>query len=293
MTGFGMADCREDGIYVSVEIKTVNNRYLKTSIRVSEGFGAYETRIEALLRETLSRGTVNLSVRIRREQSGSGTRINRHMLTSYYRELSEIGKSLGVTGHGHVTLDHLLRLPGVVEDEGPLADETLETIWKKVEKTVKDALGQLQKMRTVEGASMESDLTANLALLETAIGEIERLAPTVVEQYRQKISDRVSKVLAEHRFTLNPNDLIREVALFADKCDISEEIVRFRSHLVQFRQAMAETDSCGRKLDFLIQEFLRETNTIGSKSNDSGITKHVVEMKTVIERLREMAQNVE
>jgi uncharacterized protein (TIGR00255 family) len=145
----------------------------------------------------------------------------------------------------------------------------------------------------MEGRSMAADISANLETLRQLVRNVEILAPNVAPQYRQRLLERIGKIMEEQNQTLNETDIIREVALFADRVDISEETVRFRSHLEQFESAIASPESCGRKLDFLTQELFRETNTMGSKANDAQITKNAVEMKTVIERIREMVQNVE
>ncbi len=293
MTGFGAAICADGETSVAVEIKTVNNRYFKLSLRMSEGFAALESRVESLIRESIDRGTVNITLRIRQKRKAE-YRIATTVLQSYFEQLVDLGGKLGHLGEIHApALDKLLTLPGVIETEADQSDGELETVWNIVKRTMEDALKNLQAMRKAEGDSMATDLAANTEQLRTLLGGVEILAPNVAEQYRKRLEERVGKILMEHGATLNPADLVREVAVHADRCDISEETVRFRSHLAQFDEALKSKESCGRKLDFLTQELFRETNTIGSKANDAGITKHVVDMKTVIERIREMVQNVE
>jgi uncharacterized protein (TIGR00255 family) len=239
----------------------------------------------------IERGTINASIRIRQEKKESDYKISAPVLQTYFEQLLELGNSLGQTDVPH--LDRLVTLPGVVETDTDRSGEETEKIWNLLEKTLRDALNALQTMRQAEGGSMAKDLSANIDLLTKQVENVERLAPNVAPQYRQRLLERIGKVMTEQGVTLNDTDLLRETALFADRCDISEETVRFRSHLEQFTAAMASKESCGRKLDFLTQELFRETNTMGSKANDAEITKHVVEMKTVIERIREMVQNVE
>jgi len=297
MTGYGGATVRENGVTVFVEIKTVNNRYLKVSLRVSDGYAALESRVENLVRESLKRGTVNVSVRITREKTEGDYAINEDVLKRYVRQLQQIESELGVANN--LVLSQMVTLPGVAEESVPSEDRT-EKVWPIVEQTVKLALGKLDEMRFAEGRSMVDDLSENCRQLSELIEKISVLAPNVVEQYRLRLTERVERIMADHQLVLDPTDLIREVAVFTDKSDISEEIVRFRSHLIQFGDVMKDVmkkenpkDGCGRKLDFLTQEMFRETNTIGSKANDAEITKNVVEMKTIIERVREMVQNVE
>ncbi|MDR1140823.1 MAG: YicC family protein [Planctomycetaceae bacterium] len=296
MTGYGVALCQAEGIAVSVELKAVNNRYFKLSLRMSDGYGSLETRIEPMIRSLIERGTVNASIRIRQEKKTSDYKISVPVLSSYFEQLVELGSQLGQLGELPLpSLERLTHLPGVVETEidAIRCDEENEKIWNIIEKTLREALDALQTMRRAEGLSMHKDLDANIATLYQLVQNVEQLAPRVVPLYQQKLLERIGKVLSEQGLTLNNTELFREIAVYADRCDISEETVRFRSHLAQFTDAMISKESCGRKLDFLTQELLRETNTMGSKANDADITKNVVEMKTVIERIREMVQNVE
>jgi len=288
MTGFGAASQMDGETSATVEIKTVNNRYFKLSLRMTEGFAALEPRIETLIRESINRGTVNIALRIRKKRRAE-YRIAESVLQSYYNQL--VGFGLGQ--FDKPTLAGLLTLPGVIETDAEQSDDELEAVWTVVKQAVNGALENLQTMRKAEGDSMATDLAANTEQLQTLVTGVEALAPNVAEQYRKRLEERVGKILSEHEAVLNPADLVREVAVYADRCDISEEIVRFRSHLAQFGEALNSKESCGRKLDFLTQELFRETNTVGSKANDAEITKYVVEMKTVIERIREMVQNVE
>ena len=291
MTGFGASSLRSEDLMVSTEIKTVNNRYLKVSFRVSDGYGMYEPRIENLIREKISRGTVNIFIRVTKEFKIGDARINESLLRTYFEQIQAIGNSL--EAHNPLSLDRFLGLPGVVQEDRSLSEEHAKNAEEIILRSVEEAIAKLQKMRQTEGESMRKDLSANLELLKVEIAAVEKISPTVVKHYRQKLTERIGKVMNENNLMLDTADLAREIALFVDKSDISEEMVRFRSHLVQFADVLEKEDCCGRKLDFLTQEMFRETNTIGSKSNDADITKHVIEMKTVIERIREMLQNVE
>ena len=296
MTGFGSAVCKEGGISVAVEIKAVNNRYFKLSLRLTDGYSAMEQRIESLLRSAIERGTINANIRIVGSREDSGFHINAAILESYVKQLSDTAAELGQKGyfqHGSLSLDRLVSLPGVVIMENENSEADNEQIWTLLENAIREALDALQTMRKTEGESMAKDLTANLGLLHQSIGNITELAPRVAPLYRQKLKERIDKVMTEQGFSLGDADFVRELASYADRCDISEELVRFQSHLEQFTSAMQSREGCGRKLDFLTQELFREANTIGSKANDADITKHVIEIKTVIERIREMVQNIE
>jgi uncharacterized protein (TIGR00255 family) len=285
MTGFGAATCDDGTMTVSVEIKTVNNRYLKLMTRLPDAYAALEPHIESVVRETISRGSVSLTIKIRREKNESNYQINTEILQDYADQLSDLVDK--------PKWEKLLSLPGVVEELANTSHEKVEQATPLVETSLKAAIESLQRMRHTEGESMKRDLLANVDEITKHLTEIERLAPNVVKQYRERLSERISAVLSEKNLTLNENDIIREVALFADRCDISEEMVRLRSHLKQFNEIANQENSSGRKLDFLTQEMFRETNTMGTKANDANITKYAVEIKSVVERVREMVQNIE
>jgi uncharacterized protein (TIGR00255 family) len=296
MTGFGSAICKEGNLSVSVELKTVNNRYFKLSLRLTDGYGAMEQRIESLLRSVIERGTVNANVRIVSAKEETSFQINTAVLESYVKQLTDAAAKLGQKGytpHDSLSLDRLALLPGVVITEHENGEADNETIGTLLEQALREALDALQTMRKTEGETMAKDLMANLGSLRQWIDKITEWAPRVAPLYRQKLKERIEKVLLEQGLSLGDADFVRELASYADRCDISEELVRLQSHLEQFTSAMQSREGCGRKLDFLTQELFREVNTIGSKANDADITKHVVEIKTIIERIREMVQNVE
>ena len=299
MTGFGAALCKEEGISVSVEIKAVNNRYFKLTLKLTEGYSTFEQRIESLLRTVVERGTVNAHVRITGAKEDAGYQINLAVLQSYAKQLSaaDLLEAVSILGQKNYapSLDQLLLLPGVITTEIDNSETKNEKVWTLLEQALREALDALQTMRKTEGESMTKDLTANVEALQQLIGSIAELTPRIAPLYRLKLKERIEKAMEEQGLSLSLNDadFVRELAVYADRCDISEELVRFRSHLEQFTSAMQSEESCGRKLDFLTQELFREVNTIGSKANDADITKFVVEIKTNIERIREMVQNIE
>lgn len=290
MTGFGEARCQRDGLAVAVEVRTINSRYFKISIRSSDGYSALEPKIESVVRESVRRGTVQVNLRVEHTRSPEDYRIDARVLDGYRRQLEVLRQQWELAQP--VALESLLLLPGVAgEDTAASADATAD--WPEIRQTVESAMENLAQMRTDEGRAMAADLRANCQAIGTSLDEIERRAPLVVEGYRNRLAERLRKTLAEFEVTVDPADLIREVSLFAERCDISEEIVRLRSHLEQFDSIMELPESSGRKLDFLTQEMFRETNTIGAKANNAEIAGFVVEAKTAIERIREMIQNVE
>jgi uncharacterized protein (TIGR00255 family) len=180
-----------------------------------------------------------------------------------------------------------------VVDERSAFPLDADAIWPVVELAIRQALDGLARMRQEEGRAMASDLAENCRAIAVELEAVERLAPRVVESYRQRLTEKLTKLLDEYSVTVQVGDVVREVGLFAERSDISEELVRLRSHLEQFVSIMAAGESNGRKLEFVTQEMFREANTIGSKSNDAEIARHVIEIKSGIERIREMIQNVE
>jgi uncharacterized protein (TIGR00255 family) len=290
MTGHGEAHSHSDGLSIVVELRTVNNRYFKLNLRLTEGYAPLESHIETLIRQQVRRGTIQASVQIDREARPDDYRLNQSVLLGYLRQLeAALGTSLARDAG---QLAPLLALPGVVHE--PTAEiEELETQWPIIEHVIGKALGELSKMRVDEGRSMAADLAVNLQSIANELNKIEIRAPLVVEGYRGRLTEKLNKLLAEVGVQSELGDVVREVGLFAERTDISEEIVRLKSHLEQFTGVMASEESQGRKLEFLTQEMFRETNTIGSKANDAEIARHVIEIKTAIERMREMIQNVE
>lgn len=290
MTGHGSAHAQQDDLFVSVEVRTVNSRYFKMALRTSEGYASIEPRVEEIVRKYVRRGTVQMDIRVDQESKADDYQLNDVLLTSYIRQLNKVAESLDAKRD--FQLENLLILPGVVEEAKRGATDT-DTDWPMIRQTTRDALENLCQMRTGEGQAMATDLTENCDSIRQQLGAVEGRAPSVVEQYRARITERVNKLLAEFDVRVGPEDVIREVALFAERSDISEEVVRLRSHLDQFRDIMQLKESAGRKLEFVTQEMFREANTIGSKANDSEIAKSVVEIKAAVERIREMIQNIE
>jgi uncharacterized protein (TIGR00255 family) len=290
MTGHGEAHSHADGLSIVVELRTVNNRYFKLNLRLTDGYMPLESHVESLIRQQIRRGTIQASVQIDREARPEDYRLNQAVLLGYLQQLeSALGTSIG---RDAAQLAPLLTLPGVVHE--PTAEfEELESQWPKIERVIQAALAELSKMRLEEGRSMAADLTANLRAIAAELAKIEIRAPLVVEGYRGRLTEKLNKLLAEAGIQSGLGEVVREVGLFAERTDISEEIVRLKSHLEQFSAVMAAEESQGRKLEFLTQEMFRETNTIGSKANDAEIARHVIEIKTAIERMREMIQNVE
>lgn len=290
MTGYGDAREQDGGRLVIAEVRTVNNRYLKVSIRCPDAYAAKESEIERLVRQTVTRGTVNITLRVDSITTTGRYHIDRHVIQSYWEQL------MAVTDEMHLSpptdLTNFLLLPGVVleHDDG---EADAEQDWPLVERVIGQALEQLNQFRRREGAAMRRELAHHCTLVARELDRVAERAPNVVIQYRDKLRERVAALLRDTGASVKDEDLIREVSIFADRCDVNEEISRMRSHLGQFQECLDQSESAGRKLEFLCQEMFREVNTIGSKSNDVAIAHAVVEMKGTIEKLREIVQNVE
>jgi uncharacterized protein (TIGR00255 family) len=285
MTGFGESWLQDDRWSVSVEVRTVNNRHLKLNARISEPYGTLESEFERLVRESLRRGTVNLQVRVDRPRRAEDYRINAIALKSYADQVEAIqGRP--------ADLSALLGLPGVVEDRKPAADDP-RADWPALASVVGDALQKLQIARAEEGRAMAGELLVLGKAVATAVSSIAERGPDVVASYQKRLTERVQAMVQAQGVSIEPKDLIREIAIFAERADVSEEIVRLRAHLAQYIDVIHEPESAGRKLEFVVQEMGRETNTIGSKANDVEISRAVVEIKGVLEKIRELIQNVE
>ncbi len=260
------------------------------AVRCPDAYGALESRIEKLVRETVARGTVTVLLRVQQLGARRNYSVNPEILENYWRQIHTVATKLQTPQMDH--LGWLLSLPGAIVDETP-QEVDIEADWPLIQSVVSEAINKLQTFRQEEGRSILVDLQKQAALIEEHVATVTEIAPQVVEQYRQKLHERLQQVLHDHGVTLEPSDLVREVGIYADRCDINEEITRLRCHLEQFEAFLIEPESMGRKLDFLSQEIVREVNTIGSKANNVAIAHRVVDMKTAVEKIRENLQNVE
>jgi len=289
MTGHGAAQQQADGVSVAADVRTINSRFFKLSTRANETYGGLDSRVDETVRSVIRRGTVQVDLRIERE-TAAGALVNEGVLASYCQQLQKFRDRL--EGAAPIQLELLLALPGVVNDTKSVQQDADE-VWPLVKQVLTAALDGLSRMRQAEGAAMAADLEANCLEIKGHLEKIEARAPLVVDSYRERLTDRINKMLAEHDVRVEPADVIREVGIYAERSDIAEETVRLQSHLAQFAKIMAAEESQGKKLEFVTQEMFRETNTIGSKANDAEITAHVIDIKAAIERIREMIQNVE
>ncbi len=278
MTGFGAAAGQVDGVEYAVEVRSVNNRYLKTVIKLPESWSHAEAEFEKLLRDTITRGTVTLAVRMRVCDEEAAYRVNTVALSNYIEQLKPL--EMEANPMLRVDLGSIMLLPGVCEP--PKMEEICERTRDGLMKLVNQAIAGLVGMRTSEGQAVLADLLANCDIIERNLAAISVRAPMVVKEYHEKLTTRVNELTAAARIEIDAESLAREVAIYAERCDIAEEISRLTGHLEQFRQATGDDRPAGRKLDFITQEMLREANTIASKSNDSEIAKAVVDINTAV-----------
>jgi uncharacterized protein (TIGR00255 family) len=288
MTGFGDARFQDQDWSVQVEVRTVNNRHLKLSSKISDPYSILEAELEHLVREKVRRGAVQISVRIDRPRQPEDYRLNTVALASYRDQM----RALQEAHDGPVDLGGLLILPGVVE-EVRSNSSNLEEDWPLIARVVTLALENLEKVRAQEGQAMALELQSMGQTVSNYATQIADRGPSVVQSYQRRLVERVQSLVQDQGVTVDPKDLIREVAILVDRSDISEELVRLRAHIVQFQEVILESESAGRKLEFVLQEMGREVNTIGSKANDVEISRNVVEIKGVLEKIRELVQNVE
>lgn len=289
MTGFGEAVCHSGTRRCQVELKSVNNRHFKLILRCPDGLARYEPDLERQLRETITRGTVQLTIRLDRQAAAQAPLINQPLLKTYWQQVRQSCDDLGIAPPD---ITGLLALPGIVDD-GEFDEQTAKQFWGPLETAVGEALRNLQAFRRKEGEAMAADLRLQCATIASRLVGVVEHGPKIIAEYRDKLLLRVQDLLKSAEIQLQPADVLREVSLFADRCDISEEVTRLRSHLDQVDALFSVEGSQGRKLEFLCQEMFREANTIGSKSNEIGVAHTAVEIKTCIERMREVAANVE
>lgn len=290
MTGYGDAGRQSDRLSVAVEVRSINNRYLKVTTRCPDSYAALEGRIEKMVRQAVARGTVSVTIRADGIGVAERCRLDSAVIAGYWRQLETAAGELGVSLPNDPS--PLLPLPGVVVEQ--LAERIdVEDDWPLLREALEEALEKLQVFRADEGRPMQEELAAQCGIVSGELDRVAELAPQVVRDYRNRLLERVRELLADSDVAVDGDDLIREVSIFSDRCDINEEITRLRTHLDQFHAFLQADSSQGRKLEFLAQEMFREVNTIGSKANNVEIAHSVVEMKSAVEKMREILQNVE
>jgi len=288
MTGFGTASTEVNGARYVVELRSLNSKYFKALIRLPDELQGAEADVEPELSRRLARGSVVLTVRYSDTSAGAAAQINTKALASYVQQLQSI------SGDGHsIDVSQLVSLPGVLV--AGTGEETLQQARPVLQKLVVEACDGVLAMREREGLMLHDELHRHRRAIAGHLEVIARRAPIVVEQYRHRLRERINALLAESSAALREEDLIREVAVYAERSDITEEVTRLQGHLEQFAEIIDSDDGepRGRTLDFLSQEMLREANTIASKCLDVEISREIVEVKGDIDRIKEQVQNVE
>lgn len=288
MTGYGKGSYEENGIELTVELKTVNNRYLDASVKAPRVFAAYEEKIRARIREKMTRGHIDVFVSFKdKREKPTALTVDLALATSYVQSAKTL-KAAFPELPDDITLSSVLRYPEVLKQEDVLAlDETLVTA---LTAALDGALDNLNAMRLIEGEKLKADMLSRMDTIESLVAEISLRAPEIAKEYREKLTARVKEYLDGAQ--IDETRLLTEVAVFTDKSNIDEELTRLRSHVGQFR-SICEEGVVGRKLDFLVQEFNREANTTCSKSNDVTVTRLGLALKNEIEKVREQVQNLE
>ena len=288
MTGYGRAEDTLNGCTITVELRSVNNRYLDCNVRMPRLYLFAEETIKSRVQNTISRGKVDVFVTL---DSTGGEQVqvsvNQPLADGYYAALTQLAERYGLSKDISVSL--LSRFPDVLLAEK--AEEDVEQRAQDICAVLDRALQDFDQMRTREGARLEADVLSRAARIEELVGLVEERSPQTVAEYRAKLEARMNEVLSNTQ--LDPARILTEAAIFADKVAVDEETVRLRSHIGQLRHMLEQGGATGRKLDFLIQEFNREANTIGSKCSDIDIARHVVDIKAEIEKIREQVQNIE
>lgn len=292
MTGFGESRTQADGLGVSVEVRALNNRHLKVTVRGTDPYPMFEAEIEKVVRRHVRRGTITVHIRVERAARPVDLNLNTPALLSYLRQIQIACEQAGTPDFARHLLAGVLGLPGVAPEArhyGTPSDEE----WPVVEQTLEGALRRLDTMRRDEGRAMAEELLTHHRSVAQELDALRVHLPRVTTDYRLRVLERVRQAVADAGVAIQPEHLIREVALFADRTDVAEEVTRLCAHLGQFAELVRKGEEAGRKLEFVLQEMGREVNTLGSKAGDVAISRHVFEIKATLEKVRELVQNVE
>ncbi|TWH49070.1 YicC/YloC family endoribonuclease [Sporomusa sp. KB1] len=290
MTGFGRGEYIDSTHRIVVEIKAVNHRYNEIVIRMPKTLGSLEDRIRRTIANTILRGRIDAFITVDEYgEKKKAVRVDKELAMAYHNAMRELAGLLEVPVTDNIY--HLSKYPDVLKVEE--VTEDVECLWPKLLTAIEGAIGNLMKMRETEGSNIEQDLEARVDKLQTYIATVEERAPQILVEYREKLLSRMRELLTAAGAEPDETRLLQETAIFADRTNFTEEIVRLKSHLAQFNTTIKASEAVGRKLDFIVQEINRETNTIASKANDSTIANVVVEIKSEIEKVREQIQNIE
>ncbi len=288
MTGFGRGHKLLNGRDITVEIRAVNHRYYEFSARIPRSLGFAEEKLKSMLQGRISRGKVEVSVLVcNTEAADEKITINREIVREYVDALRSVREEFSL--NDDLALSNILRIPDAFTVVKTETDE--EQLWQDIRAAAEEALERFISMRETEGERMKQDIASRLDRIEEWVGIIEKRSPAIVEEYRKRLYDKMCEVL--NSANIDESRILMEAGIFSEKTAVDEETVRLRSHIAQFRSMLESGEPVGRKLDFLVQEMNRETNTIGSKVQDIEVTRIIVDQKSEIEKIREQIQNIE
>ncbi|AUN15424.1 YicC-like domain-containing protein [[Clostridium] sordellii] len=289
MTGFGRGEYKNDNYHFIVECRTINHKYVDINVRLPRKISFLEDKIRNIVKDYVKRGRVDLYIKL--DLIGSedvNLKFDEKLASQYVNILNNIKSTFDL--NDDITVMNIAKFPDIIKCEEK--EEDADLLWEMLKLALEESLKNLKEMRCEEGIKLSNDIDTRCDLLKDYIEDIEKYSYNVVNEYKEKLNSRIAEIL-ENPSLIDENRLAQEVAIYADKCSITEEIVRFKSHITQLKKAIHKDESIGRKIDFLIQEMNRETNTIGSKSSDLNITNLVVEIKSELEKIREQIQNIE
>jgi uncharacterized protein (TIGR00255 family) len=287
MTGFSKAEAKENGANSTVEIKSLNGRFLEINCKIPRVLSHKELEIRDIIRNSMERGTVNINVTIDSDKLSNLLNFDENAASECYNKLNNLKSRLKIKGQ--VELEHLLQFAPIFQQKEEEANDGL--YWKLTQKALREALNQMDKMRKAEGQNITKDIQARMKKIQANVDNIESLGIERIPSERERLRQRVAQLFETDE--IDEQRLQMEILLLADKLDISEECVRLRSHFKYFYETIKSKEASGKKLNFLMQEFLREINTVGSKANDATISQIVVDVKEELERIREQVQNIE
>lgn len=288
MTGFGRGEAKQNGLHISVEMRSLNHRFLDVDVRLPKHLASLDYDLKELVGARLHRGRVNVAVAVKGEQTSDiSPRIDLQLAEKYVQALEQARETLHINGAIH--LEHLLNLPDVITFE--TSDDVEEPVREAVHRATEQAIAELQSMRQREGVEIRKDLTERVQNMDAVISAIEKRSREKSSEVHQQLRQKVKEIVAESQ--LDEQRLAMEVAMLTEKMDVTEECIRFKSHNTLFLELLEHEESQGRRLNFLLQEMHREANTIGAKASDAQIAHWVVDIKEEVEKLREQIQNIE
>ena len=289
MTGFGRAECQDGDYSYKAEIRSVNNRFIEINTRLPKAFLDLELPLKKLVKSHCARGSINVTITLANANGNPGDweiKPNLPLASQYVEALKEIQTSLGL--EGKVNIDSIIGLRDIIKVEPVTIDPAKESLLLNI---AESALASLQKMREEEGKYLQNDLSERIDTIEKHAEQIKTRQPEIIQEYKARLKEKIK--LLNDGIEIDESRLAQETAILADRCDITEEITRFVSHLKQFRKLFESTEPMGRKLEFITQEINREVNTMGSKSSDTQVANLVIEIKSSLEKIREQLQNIE